>query len=91
MAHFYGSLQGSRGVATRLGTKTSGLHTYAASWQGKVTTDLYEKDGVDYATVRLAPHHNAGISKLLYDGPVGGKRGGNKTVIHPTITRSAFR
>lgn len=46
MAHFYGTIKGQRGQASRLGGKTSGLETYAASWQGAVSVRLW----VDEAT-----------------------------------------
>ena len=75
MAHFRGTIQGGRGEASRLGHKSSGLSVTAASWQGKVTIWLYEKDGVDYARIALAPHSNgAGICRELYDGPIGGEK-----------------
>ena len=74
MSHFYGTLQGNRGQATRCGTKNSGIQTVAASWQGCVKVNLYEKDGTDYATVSLAPWHGVGTSKLLYEGPVNGTK-----------------
>ena len=41
MSHFYGTLQGNRGEATRCGTKNSGLVTYAASWSGAIRTHLW--------------------------------------------------
>lgn len=41
MAHFYGTIRGQRGEASRLGGKASGLTTYAASWQGAVPGELY--------------------------------------------------
>lgn len=75
MAHFYGTIQGSRGEASRLGGKESGLRVYAASWSGAVGVRLYEKDGVDYANVYLTKHHGAGTEKSLYDGPVSGVKG----------------
>jgi hypothetical protein len=74
MAHFRGTIKGARGEASRLGHKSSGLHVTAASWQGAVSVQLYEREGVDYALVRLEPHHGAGVYVELYDGPVGGKR-----------------
>lgn len=40
MAHFLGEVSGSRGKASRLGTKKSGLKTTAASWAGAITVDL---------------------------------------------------
>jgi hypothetical protein len=36
MARFYGSLQGRRGEATRLGDSKSGIEVEACSWAGKV-------------------------------------------------------
>ena len=68
MAHFYGKLQGARGEASRLGHKSSGLRATAASWQGAVSTYLYEKHGVDMARVELRPWQGRGTSMLLYDG-----------------------
>ncbi len=73
MAHFYGSIQGARGEATRLGSKDSGLITVAASWQGAVQVTLYHRDGVDHARVWLTPWYGEGVSQELYDGPVAGK------------------
>ena len=73
MAHFYGTLQGVRGEASRLGGKESGLRTVAASWEGSVCVYLSYENGCDWATVRLEPWHGRGESKLLYDGPVSGK------------------
>jgi len=41
MSHFYGTLQGNRGEATRCGTKKSGIETYAASWKGAIRCHTY--------------------------------------------------
>ena len=72
MAAFYGSVQGSRGEVHRLGTKKSGLAVVAASWDGSVETVLtHGPDGVT-ATVRLKPWHGHGVSRELFQGPVGG-------------------
>lgn len=76
MSHFYGTLKGSRGEATRGGTKNSGLHVVAASWQGAVEVYLTEdtKTGQDVAHVALIQWHGRGQypPKVLYDGPVSG-------------------
>jgi hypothetical protein len=72
MAHFYGSIQGQRGEATRLGTKASGLHVTAASWQGAASVVLYSSGDEDRARVRLHPWRGSGSNVLLYDGPVNG-------------------
>lgn len=72
MAHFYGTIKGSRGEASRLGTKASGLRTTTASWQGAVTVNMVERNGVDYVEVWLTKWHGAGTDKRLYFGPVSG-------------------
>lgn len=74
MAHFRATIHGARGPASRLGGKSSGINANIASWQGAVSVYLSSQDGVDWADVRLTPHHGAGIGKLLYNGPVGGKK-----------------
>lgn len=74
MAQFRGTIQGRRGEASRLGDK-SGLLVEAASWEGKVSVRLYHDNasGKDFAHVSLAPHHGAGTSRVLYNGPVSGE------------------
>jgi hypothetical protein len=73
MAHFYGDVSGrSSTTASRLGTARSGLTVRAASWQGSISVQLYEKDGVDYANVIMKPWHGVGNFKVLYSGPVSG-------------------
>ncbi len=72
MAHFYGTLSGNRGDASRLGTADSGLRVTACSWEGAVHVRLYMQDGKDYAHVKLAQHHGHGTNQTLYDGPVAG-------------------
>ena len=70
MAHYLGLVTGSRKPATRLGTKTSGLVTVAASWAGACRVELSHQDGADQVLVRLTPWHGAGIARVLYDGPI---------------------
>lgn len=70
MAHFYGTLQGSRGEATRLGTKNSGVDTTAASWNGAVRTSLFHRDGRDCVRVALIKWQGKGVSHVIYEGPV---------------------
>ena len=73
MAHFLASVKGSRGEASRLGTKQSGLDVVAASWSGSVRVRLWfdESSGVDHCSVFLSPWHGSGVSVSLYRGPVG--------------------
>ena len=74
MAHFWGSIKGNRGEASRLGTKNSGLHSVTASWQGAVETYIsYDTEtGKDIASVFLIPWYGKGTRQTLYVGPVGG-------------------
>ena len=39
MSHFYGGVEGNRGPATRQGSKDSGLHAYAQSYDSRVSID----------------------------------------------------
>ena len=71
MSHFYGIVEGNRSPATRCGHKSSGLHTTAASWQGAVSVQLMEQDGVDLVRVALTRWKGTGTDKVLYFGPVG--------------------
>jgi len=71
MSHYYGTIQGNRGEATRCGTKNSGMETYCASWKGAVRCMAYIKDGVDYVRVEKTMWQGCGECKLLYDGPIG--------------------
>lgn len=72
MAHFRGWVKGARGLASRLGSRHSGLNTDAASWQGAVHVWLFSCGGKDIARVTLEPHHGHGVNRVLYDGPVSG-------------------
>lgn len=72
MSHFYGVMQGSRGEATRCGTKASGLQVTAASWGGAVQVDLYlDSMGRDCYRVTMKPWRGAGDSATLAEGVVG--------------------
>lgn len=52
MAHFYGSLKGNRGTATRCGTKASGISASVQSWDGSVTVSLtFGSDGSPVLTI----------------------------------------
>jgi hypothetical protein len=73
MAHFYGTIKGGRGEASRLGHKSTGLQATAASYSGAVEVQLYaNKDGVDCAIISLIPWKGAGIHRMLFNGPVSG-------------------
>ncbi len=65
MSHFYGTLQGSRGTATRCGTKNSGLQTNAAGWRGAIQVTIFEDNGVDRFKVSLVPWQNSGGQSVV--------------------------
>ena len=72
MSHFYGVLNGSRGAATRAGTKCSGLTVTAASWVGAIRVELsIDAEGRDCFRVLQTPWHGAGVSELLAEGILG--------------------
>lgn len=72
MSHFYGTMKGSRGEATRCGTKNSGMRVTAASWAGAITTELYIDDqGRDCFRVLQRPWHGRGVSEVIAEGVIG--------------------
>jgi len=72
MSHFYGTIQGNRGEATRGGSKASGMTTYCASWKGAIRCEAYINDeGVDCVEVTKTQWQGYGENKVLYDGPIG--------------------
>lgn len=68
MAKLYGSVQGSRGQAHRLGA--SSLRTVAASWEGSVKVWLFERGSETHCAIELDTWHGAGTSILIYKGPI---------------------
>jgi hypothetical protein len=70
MARFYGSVKGSRGEVSRLGSTVGGLTTLAASNSGAVRIRLYDRDGIDCIRIILAAWRGKGAEGLIFDGPV---------------------
>lgn len=56
MARFYGTIQGARGPASRLGHAASGLDVSACSWQGRVEVGLCARDDEDVVHIRAEQH-----------------------------------
>lgn len=76
MSHFYGTLNGNRGEATRRGNKESGMLTFCASWNGAIRCHAYVKrnergEETDYVRISMTTWHGAGEVVLIYDGPIG--------------------
>ncbi len=71
MSHFYGTLQGNRGEATRCGSRASGVTVVAAGWGGAIQVTVYEQEGVDKFMVRQMPWSCGGVSEFLAGGVLG--------------------
>ena len=73
MSKFYGVLEGSRGKATRCGTRNSGLKTIAASFAGAIRVDIYEEEGSDIEKfcVTMTPWLGRGDNASLITGILG--------------------
>jgi len=70
MARFYGTVQGNRGTATRMGSKH--METYCASWDGAIKCYAYiDGAGRDCVKVEKTTWHGKGENKLLYNGVIG--------------------
>lgn len=73
MARFYGTIQGARGEATRLGHKNSGMRVTAQSYNGDVMVNLNAAGDTDVAFIAVEGHDGTGrfclfsddVSKLL--------------------------
>jgi hypothetical protein len=72
MSHFYATIQGTRGEATRCGDKKSGIETTAASWNGAIRTVLYvDAEGRDCFRVEQIEWQGVGVYEVLAEGVVG--------------------
>lgn len=55
MSHFYGYLQGNRGVTTRCGSKQSGIQAHIRSWTNDVYAWLSSDDeGKDQLSIDIS-------------------------------------
>ena len=73
MAQYRGSIQGSWGEASRLGTKSSGIEGGVASWDGAIVTRMYweAETEVNRFVISMKPWHGAGPDRFLLNGVVG--------------------
>ena len=65
MAHFYASMQGSRGGVTRVGTKSSGLTAHVRGWDIGARVELSHEDDRDVVRVYRTGGSNGGRSELV--------------------------
>lgn len=76
MAHFYGSMRGSRGEATRMGTKASGFTAHIRGWDIGARVEVGVNDlGQDIVIVHLTRGsndvrnaHHCGVYRIGSDG-----------------------
>ena len=73
MSHFYGSVKGNRGWATRGGSKKSGYEAVAASWDGAIEVRLsYDpKTKKNRYVVYQSKWHGKGIEREIARGIIG--------------------
>ena len=68
MGTFYGTIQGNRGEATRMGSKSSGFRASAQSYDGSVITELSYRDNEDTKDETLVISINLSDSSSSYYG-----------------------
>ena len=73
MSHFYGSVKGNRGYATRGGTKNSGYQTIAASWDGAIEVKLIYNPKTDenIYIVYQSKWNGKGVDREIARGIIG--------------------
>jgi hypothetical protein len=51
MSHYYASIQGPKGAATRCGTKGSGISTHVRTWDFGIKVIITHRNGRDIAEI----------------------------------------
>ena len=71
MAHYYATIQGNRGPKTCMGSKSSGIHAAAQTWDGSVIVRIdNHKDGIDTVTIGIGQGSTACIDRTLLTLPL---------------------
>lgn len=70
MSHFYGSVQGGRGKATRCGHVGTGLRVTAQSFTGSIIVQLAVVNGEDSVAIYVSKGSTTKADYCLYDGPI---------------------
>jgi hypothetical protein len=66
MSHFYASIQGNRGEATRQGTKNSGMYGHVRGWDIGGRVHCFVRDGEDCIQITVTRGSNGyGSEKFL--------------------------
>ena len=69
MAHFHGTLQGARGEASHLGTKSSGISAMVHGWEGGIKVTMESVNDVDHVRISVGEHGEEHRT-VLYFGPI---------------------
>jgi hypothetical protein len=73
MAEFFGTVQGGRGKATRLGHANTGLDVTAQSYEGSIIINMYVGNaGVKCVSINVGEGSTAAGTYNLYRGPIKG-------------------
>jgi len=76
MARMYGSVQGNRGEAHRLGHKS--MKTVCATASGAIRCMAFiGPDNEDWVEIDMMPWQSAGTQRTIYRGPIGRFRWGS--------------
>lgn len=68
MSHFYATIQGSRGEATRTGTKNSGMFAHIRGWNIGVRVELdYDEEEGDVVKIFLTGGSNSPSGEQLIE------------------------
>lgn len=70
MSHFYGSLKGNRGEATRAGSKSSGIKSSVQSYEGSIITHFLELDGEIHYSIEVAKGSSSFGQKVIKSGKI---------------------
>jgi len=71
MSHFYSNIRGSRGAATRCGTKNSGIVAEAYSYEGGARITIEHRNGEDHLIIKFIDHPaSSNQSVTILDEPL---------------------
>lgn len=65
MSHFYASIQGQKGLATRCGSKSSGIVGHIRTWEFGIEVQIQHVNGKDIAYLYKTSGSNGGSDNEL--------------------------
>ena len=72
MSHYYATVEGTRGPATRQGTKNSGIRAAAQTFDGSIIVriDYDARNDEDVVTIGTGPGSTTAMDRELWSGPL---------------------